>query len=136
MAYWGRGKNKFNATKIKEDGYSFDSKMERSGLTMLKARENNGEIKDIVHHPCQIVLFKNKYGKIIYKPDYSFFHIPTNELRYCEIKGCSTDTWRLKKVLYGSFGPAILEIFKGDHKRLYLDETIVPRNDNLDETDQ
>lgn len=125
---WGRG-NKYGAKKVNYEGTTYDSKMEFSGLTMLRARENNGEIKDIIHHPGQIILFSNIYGKIIYKPDYSFFHIPTNLLRYCEIKGFDTDTWRLKKVLWGSFGPAILEIYKGDHKRLYLKEIIEPKKE-------
>jgi hypothetical protein len=44
-------KNKFNAKKVKDDGYTFDSKAEHRRYCVLKLRQKAGEIACLEVHP-------------------------------------------------------------------------------------
>ncbi|MDC4522175.1 DUF1064 domain-containing protein [Acinetobacter baumannii] len=45
-----KGRNKFNASKIKLDGMTFDSTKEYKRYIELKALQQRGEIKQLQHH--------------------------------------------------------------------------------------
>lgn len=45
-----KGRNKFNAAKIKLDGMTFDSNKEYKRYIELKALQQRGEIKELHHH--------------------------------------------------------------------------------------
>lgn len=45
-----KGRNKFNASKIKLDGMTFDSTKEYKRYIELKALQQRGEIKELQHH--------------------------------------------------------------------------------------
>lgn len=101
----------------------FASKMEAAGYDLLKMRETVGEIRDI---KCQqaVTLAEGNGLKIRWKIDFSFWHIPTDQLEYAEIKGFETANYRLKLKLYKMNPPAPLTIYKGNYQRLYIVERV------------
>jgi len=120
---WNR-KRKYGGEKVKVYGYSFDSKLERALFEELKLMEKAGEISGLTHHPGTIFLTR---ARIQYRPDFRFVRTATGEVEYAEAKGFANDKWPLKKALWRFYGPAKLSIYIGSHKRLVLDEVIIPK---------
>lgn len=128
---WGK-RNKYNATKVSYDNFSFASKLEASVYTMLKSRENAGEIK-IIQHQDHVYLTK---ARIHYIPDFKCLDVKTNAIFWVEAKGYEDPKWPMKKKLWKFYGPGTLEIYKGTHLRPFIDEIITPTEigTNEDET--
>lgn len=115
-------RNKYGAKRVKYDNQSFASKLEASVYTLLKARENAGEIVDI---RAQVTVHLTN-ARIQYIVDFAFLDIRTGIVTYCEAKGMETPSWRIKRKLWKFYGPGPLEIYKGTHLRPFLHETITP----------
>ena len=113
-------RNKYGAKKVEYAGYSFSSGLERSLFEWLKLREANGEIKDI---KCQESVYMTN-ARILYKPDFSYVDVVTNEKIFAESKGFETDVWRIKRRLWAFYGEGKLEVYKGKSGNFYLHETI------------
>lgn len=122
---WQR-KNKFNRTKVKKLGYTFDSKLESAVHDILLLRERAGEIKEIK----QQVNVHLTLAKILYKPDFSYVDCATGETVYVEAKGFPGPIFNLKKRLWKFYGDGKLEIWKGTYQKPYLDEIVIPQHDN------
>jgi len=72
-------RNKYNAIKVKDDGYTFDSKREHARYLHNKQRLKDGEISELEIHPVYQILvndqkicrytadsqYKNKEGTLI-----------------------------------------------------------------------
>lgn len=133
MGYWGRGKNKYNAKRIKKseatDGYSFASGGEFALYNILKLRVLSGEIKNLkVQDTCYLTK-----ARIIYKPDYRFDYTSTNETVWAEYKGVFTDAFKIKLNLWRYYGPGKLELWVAGYKGPKLKEIITPKDDTTDE---
>lgn len=115
--------NKFNNTKEKAYGYSFDSKFERAVFEYLMTLQKSGVIKNLMHHPGTVYLTDSKIG---YRPDFSWFNIELNREEWGEAKGMETEVYRIKKKLWKNYGPGVLIIYKGNAKRFYEDEIVMP----------
>lgn len=113
-------RNKYGSKRVVYDNQSFASKLEASVYTILKARENAGEIKDV---KAQISIYLTD-ARIQYIVDFMFVDVKTGENIYCEAKGMETASWRIKRKLWMFYGPGPLEIYKGSHLRPYLHEII------------
>lgn len=110
-------RNKYGAKR--QNGFS--SKLEAAVFQILRQKEAAGEIKNIrCQHPIHLT-----EAKIAYKSDFSY-ETSDGKTIWVEAKGFETDTWRLKKRLWKFYGPGPLEIYKGTHKKVYLDEVIIP----------
>lgn len=116
-------KNKYNATKQELDGYNFASKLEASTYTLLKARQNAGEIQIL---QCQDHIYLTD-AEIHYIPDFKCLDMKTGETFWVESKGFESPLWPTKKKLWKFYGPGKLEVWKGHHARPYLDEVIIPK---------
>ena len=114
--------SKYRAKKIEYGHHSFASQFEAAVYQWLQLREKNKEISEL---RCQETIYLTK-ARIIYKPDFSF--IENSEKRFVEAKGFETPEWRIKRRLWGSYGPGPLEIYKGSAKSFVLHETIIPEN--------
>ena len=122
LRYGKKSNNKYSAKRVSHAGYSFASKLEAAVFDILKLRECAGEIKDI---QCQAHV-KLTQAKIVYIPDFKFTDVKSGEECYAEAKGLETSDYRIKRRLWMYYGPATLEIWKGNHARPFLHETIVP----------
>jgi hypothetical protein len=120
--YGKKNKQKYNAQKTVIDGESFPSKFEAAGWRIFKALEASGAIRDLSRYER----VRLSDAGIPYKPDWSYTDVGTNQKRFVEMKGVETDRFRLIKKLWKAYGPAPLEVWKGTHKRPYLDQTIFP----------
>lgn len=118
---WPRGsRKKFGNQRVQNDSYSFASKLESAVYTMLKARENAGEI-EILQVQDHVYLTK---ARIHYIPDFKCLDKETNEVFWVEAKGYEGEKWPMKKKLWKFYGPGKLEVWKGTHLRPFLDEVV------------
>lgn len=115
--------NPYGATQITTDGYSFASKLESAVYTVLKSRQNAGEL-EIVQVQDHVYLTR---ARIHYIPDFKCKCLKTGEFFWVEAKGYANDVWPTKKKLWKFYGPGKLEIWKGDFRRPFLDEEIIPQ---------
>lgn len=113
---------KYKSQRVCYDGHNFASKLEASVYTILKSRENAGEIEIL---QCQDHVYLTN-ARIHYIPDFKCLYVKTNEIFHCEAKGYEDPKWPMKKKLWKFYGPNKLEIWKGTHLRPYLDEIVVP----------
>lgn len=120
-----RPRGKYGAKKVDLDGRRFDSKLEASVYQLLKLRERAGEITDL---RCQVQVLLTK-ASIILKPDFAFTDVKTGAPMYAEAKGFETAEWRLKLRLWRHYGPAPLEVWKGNAARPVLDEIVIPKGE-------
>ena len=105
--------NKFNAQRVKADGYTFDSLAEHRRYCELKLLEKAGEIEKIIVHPSFPIVVRGK--NICYvELDFSYrirnpkrpFH-----LKYEDVKGFDTAVSKLKRKLFHACYPELeLEI--------------------------
>jgi hypothetical protein len=92
--------NKYNARKVKIDGYLFDSRREAERYSELRIMEKAGEIKDLIVHP-KIELqpgfnYKDKRIKAInYIADFQYYDEHDNIIIE-DVKGVETQAFRIK----------------------------------------
>ena len=104
-------RNKYNAKKVKLDGYTFDSKAEAHRYGELKLLLKNKKISDLDVHPKMPLYVA---GRLVakYIPDFSYCDNEKNNARvYEDVKGVRTSTYVLKKKLVKAlYGIEIREI--------------------------
>ena len=99
------GKSKYNNSKVKYQGITFDSKKEFEYYLILKDKEKRGLVFNIKRQvPLEIQpAFTDKTGvkhrAIIYKADFVYTDRLTGTERYIDVKGFKTDVYKLKKKL-------------------------------------
>lgn len=118
-----RPRRKYGNSKPQLYGITFDSGLERDlYLHLLSLKEHGAvqevQVKDHVYltdaRICLIADFRCR--------------MRTGEEQWFESKGFETPEWRLKRRLWISYGPGILEVWKRAGKKgLVLHETIVPK---------
>jgi hypothetical protein len=118
---------KYRNQKVQHDGHSFASKLEAAVYQILKLREKAGEI-EIVNHQDHVYLTQ---ARINYIPDFRIFDHKLDDFVWVEAKGFETPEWRIKKKLWGYYGPGHLQIYRGSEKRPFLDETVTLRETEL-----
>jgi hypothetical protein len=106
-------------------GHSHRSKLERAVCDLILLREKAGEIR-LVQVEDHIYLTKARIGYVV---DFKCELIDTGAPLWIEAKGFPNDRWPMKKKLWKHYGPGMLEIWRGTHARPYLDETIIPDNE-------
>jgi hypothetical protein len=123
MSHWPmrRSKGKYGAKKVERAGYSFASKLEASLFGLLRLREMAGEISEL---KTQASVYLTD-ARILYKPDFSYLENGVEQ--FAESKGFETSDWRIKRRLWGCYGPGPLHIWKGSAARLAHHETITPK---------
>lgn len=121
MSFIHRTKRK----KTEYAGYSFASKLEANTFALLKLRERAREIRDI---QVQDTIYLTN-AQIKYIPDFKWFEIADNDFAWGESKGIETPEWRIKRRLWGSYGPGKLHIWmaKPWSSTPVLKEIIVPK---------
>lgn len=96
--------------KVKHDGFTFGSKLEKSLYDLLRLMERAGEIKDL---KCQdhVYLTRARYHCI---PDFRAFEVRRGYHVWYEAKGFEQERFLITKKLWSVYGPGPLVIFKGD----------------------
>lgn len=87
--------NKYNATKVKNQKGTFDSKLEYEYSLIL---DDLLRRKQIIGYNRQVAIDlygENKTRICSYKLDYVVHHLD-GSLEYVEVKGFQTNTWRIK----------------------------------------
>lgn len=115
-----RSYQKFRAQKVSHDGRNFSSKLEAAVYHLLKLREKAKEI-EFVDHQSHVYLTK---AKVHFIPDFRIFDYKLNDFVWVEAKGVELPTWRIKRRLWPFYGPGRLEVYKGNHNKVYLHETL------------
>lgn len=116
-----------NATPTQTDGRSFASKLEAAVYQMIKFREMAGELELL---QCQDHV-RLTDAEILYIPDFKCLNLKTGEVMWIEAKGFANDVWPLKKRLWKTYGPGVLEIWGGYYTRPTLLEIITPRGPSV-----
>ena len=106
-------------------GHSHRSKLESAVCAILQWREKAGEIR-IVQAEKHIYLSR---AKIVYIVDWECEELKTGDALFVEAKGYEDPKWPIKLKLWRVYGPGKLEIWKGSHKKPYLDEVVTPAPD-------
>lgn len=93
------------------DGITFDSKAEMKRYQELRMLERAGRVKDIELQPKYVLLApftyrKKKYRGITYRADFRYFDSSIGWVVE-DVKGYSTDSYRIKKQLLLSQHPEI-----------------------------
>lgn len=112
--------SKYNARKVKIDGYTFDSIIESKRYIQLKEKVEEGVIKDLEVHPRFVLQNAFLYGDkrisgIWYEADFSYTVIDGRKIVE-DVKGYETDVYRLKRklLLYNYLGIEFKEISAKD----------------------
>lgn len=112
--------SKYNARKVKIDGYTFDSMAESKRYLQLKQKVEEGVIKDLEVHPRFVLQNAFLYGDkrisgIWYEADFSYTVIDGRKIVE-DVKGYETDVYRLKRklLLYNYLGIEFKEISAKD----------------------
>jgi hypothetical protein len=116
-------RHKYGAAKVTQGGESFRSKLEAAVEQTLRLREKAGEIR-IIRREVNIFLTE---ARIRYIPDFLCEDLKTGEEFFVEAKGYSSDRWVVILKLYRVYGPKKLELWKGNYRKPYLDEVIIPK---------
>lgn len=98
--------NKYGNTKVKRDGYTFDSQAEARYYDNLKLRRLGG---DIVFFLCQVPMRLG--GGIVYRVDFLEFHTD-GTVHFIDVKGVETTEFAIKKKLVEHQYPLEIEIVK------------------------
>ncbi len=114
--------NHYGSKRVTHAGRSFASKLEAAVFDLLALREKVGEIRNL---KCQVHVYLTA-ARIVSIPDFQFEFAETGEIAWAEAKGFETDVWRIKKRLWGHYGPGPLEIWKGRAIKPKLVETVYP----------
>lgn len=92
-----RNPGKYKNTKVKDDGYTFDSKAEHNRYCELKLRRSIGEICNlIIHKRYPIVVNGEKVCTYIGDFEYQDQQL---RLHVEDVKGVETDVFKLKQKL-------------------------------------
>ena len=97
-------RNKYNAVKTKQDGYTFDSKAEAARYGELVILQAAGEIERLEVHPCFILQdsFTDATGTrqraISYEGDFMYWQGDTHYVE--DVKGVETAVFKLKRKLF------------------------------------
>lgn len=125
---------KYNASKVKLSGITFDSGLERDVYLMLMDMKNKGEIVDVKVKDRVDLIGDTLASRISLVVDFKVFNKNGGEY-FVEAKGFPTGEWKLKRKLWMTTGPAPLEVWKrAGTKGLYLEETIYPKGCDADAT--
>jgi hypothetical protein len=111
-------RNKYNAVKVKADGYTFDSKMEYARYLELRLLKKAGKISGLVVHPEYLLQQAVQDGykvirPIIYEADFAYSEdISSNGMtftrRVCEdTKGRETEAFKVKAKMFRAAFPAV-----------------------------
>lgn len=93
-------RNKFNATKVKCDGITFDSRREYQRYGELKLLQMGGEISDLEVHVKYDFPLRTEKGKFFsYEADFRYLDNATGEIVVEDSKGMVTQIYKLKKSL-------------------------------------
>lgn len=106
------------------DGYSFQSQLEREVYFILKMRQRVGEL-EILQVQDHVYLSS---AEIEYIADFKCRDLENSEIFWVEAKGFEKPEWRIKLRLWRVYGPGKLEVWKGDHTRPFLHETVVSKS--------
>jgi len=93
-------RNKYNARKTKKDGITFDSGREAQRYLALKLLESKGQIQDLKIKPVYEFV---KNGILICKYIPDFEYIENGEKVTEDVKGYSTDVYKLKRNMMKAF---------------------------------
>lgn len=122
------GKHKYRAKKAHYAGISFDSQLERDVYGMLLLLQKSGSIEEIKVKD-HVYLTK---ARVLYIADFKCTTPLKNEF-WVEAKGFETREWRIKRKLWGFYGPGKLEVWRRRGKAgVYIHETIAPEEENVD----
>ncbi len=99
-------RSKYGAIPTEVDGIRFDSKREAAYFTELRLLKAHGEILYFLRQvPIQLP------GKTKYIVDFQVFY-PNGSVRYVDVKGKETQTFRLKKRQVEALYPIEIEVVK------------------------
>lgn len=124
MSFFRRSAHKFGMS-------ANGSRLEKALGEHLKLLAMAGEITDLKEQ-VRLRVCCNREScpndeKIEYIADFSATDIKTGQTTYYEAKGFDEPKWRLKRRLWKHTGAGPLQVWKGTYKRIYLDETIQPK---------
>ena len=87
--------SKYNARRVKDDGYVFDSQAEHRRYCQLKLLESAGEIQCLAVHPrFELLPKEGKLRAVRYEADFSYTE--NGVLVVEDVKGVQTAVFRLK----------------------------------------
>jgi len=92
-------RNKYNAKRVRRDGYGFDSLVEEKRYCELKLRERGGEIDGLVVHP-RFDLAVNGKRIAVYEADFTYWDRIAKTGRVEDVKGKMTALSRQKIAHY------------------------------------
>lgn len=98
-------RNKHGNTKVKKDGYVFDSKAEAERYDELKLMADLGQIINLEIHPryeLQPPFDRDgqHYRAITYVADFSYYDIPNSSQVVEDVKGHRTALYKLKRKMF------------------------------------
>jgi len=108
----GKRKNKYNAKKVKADGYTFDSQAEYRRYLELKQLFDAGVIGSLEVHPKYSLLapftdsFGVKHPGITYEADFCYYD-EDGQFIAEDVKGVKTAVFKLKRQLFCEQHPEI-----------------------------
>ncbi len=117
------GKAKYGNKKVEHAGRTFDSRLEKALYDDLLLQQAAGILRDIKAQDCVYLTA----ARILYKADYSAFHIAEGITKWHEAKGFKTPVWGIKRRLWKFYGPGPLLVYEGSARNFRLTETIVPK---------
>ena len=103
-------KHKYGAIKVKDDGYTFDSKMEYRRYKELLILQRAGEIQNLMVHPFFTIEINDiMVSKVIL--DFAY-HDKNHKAVYEDVKGFDTPISRLKRKLVKAVHGIDVEVIK------------------------
>lgn len=115
-------KHKYNAKKVEDDGYVFDSKAEHRRYLQLKELKVQGVIRNLEVHPQKILLPAFLYGdervrKVSYEADFQYFDTRDGLIHIEDAKGAHTRKdplfrvkWKMLQYQLRDRGDIVMEI--------------------------
>lgn len=97
---------KYNAKKVRDDGFLFDSKSEHKRYLELKLLIKAREISQLEVHPI-IALEIDRKPVCRYEADFSYTDMKTGKTVWEDVKGWPTDVFKLKVKLLAILRPDI-----------------------------
>lgn len=96
---WRQRASKFNNENVRLAGYTFDSKAEALHFLVLQDMVKQGEIRSFRYHVPYKLFGKNGTEVGSHETDFEVLNLD-GSLEIQEVKGYTTDTWKLKKKLF------------------------------------
>lgn len=98
MRGWTRRNGKYNAVKVRLDGYTFDSKLEARYYGELMLREQAGEIRIERVHPRYPIEIRGKKVCTV-ELDFIYLDLKTLKSHFIDCKGVDLPMSKLKRRL-------------------------------------